>query len=219
MRLYFFGAVAALTLMFTAIIGLIRAQPYTPGALAHFLTPPEHCRVPCFMGVRPGHTTIAEALPILRANDNIRQVEVENSFAEQVISWRWIDDDTSFQSYAFYVENQQVTRPRLPQSVALGELLLALGEPESVSAAYTNEYVRRMALVFEYPSRGFHIFVAVYPCEVKQRLFWDLRQQLSLEGSFYIGLGDANFARTLPRSRVELSPDTWATQIRSFCTL
>jgi hypothetical protein len=44
---------------------LIRAQPYDDGGLREFLTPPEDCPAPCFMGIRPGVTTVEEMQAIL----------------------------------------------------------------------------------------------------------------------------------------------------------
>ncbi len=52
--------------LFLLPVLLIRAQPYDDGGLRAFLTPPEDCPAPCFMGIRPGVTTTEEALEILK---------------------------------------------------------------------------------------------------------------------------------------------------------
>jgi hypothetical protein len=73
MRLLFSSAIL-LTLLFAACIGIIRAQPYDNSDLSAFLTPPEGCPMPCFMGIRPGVTTVEEAIAILEAHEWIDTV-------------------------------------------------------------------------------------------------------------------------------------------------
>lgn len=217
MRRYFFGFILTLTLLFALAIGLIRAQPYPANQIEAFINPPAGCRAPCFLGVRPRQTTIEQALAILRANDEIRQVHVENIYNGQLVYWRWRSDNSAYRRYAFLVENNIVTRPVIPPHITLGELQLALGEPEAVTAAYTNEYMRRAAFVFEYPSQGLHIVVGSYPCVIEQQDFWQLRHQSGMYGSFFVEVGEANFARMLPDTRQTLDRDSWAKQVRDFC--
>jgi hypothetical protein len=210
--------VGTLTLLFMLPILLIRAQPYESGHLAAFLIPPEDCPSPCFLGVRPRHTTIEQALVILRANELIEHVQVESYYEGQSIFWRWKDGESDFRRYAFRVNrNHVVERPILPYSLTLGEVHLLLGEPARVSAAMTNEYQPRGALMLDYPAYGLHLFIGLYPCEVNQREFWQTPHESSLYGSFFIGLGEASYARLLPNTRIELDPRAWAKQIREFC--
>jgi hypothetical protein len=54
-----------LTLLAALPIFLIRAQPYDDSDLRAFLTPPESCPAPCFMGIRPGVMTPEQANRIL----------------------------------------------------------------------------------------------------------------------------------------------------------
>jgi len=58
-----------ITLAFSTLIFLIRAQTYDDVELRTFLTPPEGCSAPCFMGIRPGETTVGEAIALLNANE------------------------------------------------------------------------------------------------------------------------------------------------------
>ena len=103
---------------------------------------------PVFSASGPTTPPFSRPLAILRANDDISQVHVDNTFNGQVIYWRWQTDPTSFRRYAFHVQNNIVTRPVLPSSITLGELQLALGDPEVVTAALTNEYVQQPAFIF-----------------------------------------------------------------------
>lgn len=218
MRRYFFGFILTLTLLFALVIGLIRAQPAPGSPLETFLDPPPGCRVPCFLGVRPYQTTIEQALAILRANDQVKQVQVETTYDGQLIYWRWRDDPSTFRRYAFRVVDNIVTDPIIPATTTLGDLQLALGEPEVVVAAYTNESMRRVALIFEYPSRGLHVIVTgIYLCQVDQEAFWQLHYQSGMYGSFYVEPGEVSFARMLPGSQQTLDRDSWAKQARDYC--
>jgi len=206
------------TLLFALPILLIRAQPYESGYLGTFLIPPDGCRAPCFMGVRPRHTTAEQALAILRANDAVEQVRMEHYYAGQSIVWNWKAAPAQFRRYAFRIgRDNLVSRPVLPSTLTLGEVQLALGQPERVTAAFTNEYLPRAAVVLDYPQHGLHLFIGLYPCQVDQTQFWRIRHESSVFGSFFIGLGDGNYARILPQTLDQLDPSSWAKQLRDFC--
>lgn len=217
MRRTFFGIIAALTLLFAGAIGLIRAQPYTPGQLDAFLTPPEHCPAPCFLGVRPRFMTVQQALAVLRANENTRQVHVDASFSDQTIYWHWVSDPDAYRRYAFNAQDNIVIRPVLPYDLTLGEAQLVLGKPAAVTAGMLNGYVRRAAVVFEYPDHGLHIIVALYPCQLNQREYWHINHQTNGVGGFAILVGDADFSRMIPQTRLPLDSSAWAKQMRDFC--
>lgn len=211
-------SVATLTALAVLPILLIRAQPYESGHLGLFLIPPEDCRTPCFMGVRPRQTTVAQAVAMLRANDAIELVQVENYYSGQSIFWRWKDGDGGYRRYGFRVdEGNLIARPVLPSDTTLGDVLLALGKPSRVTSALTNEYTSRAAVVLEYPDYGLYLFIGLYPCAVEQGEFWRLRYESGIYGTFFLGLGSPSYARIMPDTRIELDTDAWAKQLRDFC--
>jgi hypothetical protein len=55
---------ALLTLIFGTAIGLVRARPYDDPEMRGFLTPPQGCAAPCFLGVQPGVTSVDDAITI-----------------------------------------------------------------------------------------------------------------------------------------------------------
>jgi hypothetical protein len=61
------------------------------------------------------------------------------------------------------------------------------------------------------------LLIRFHPCIIKQESFWQMRQQNYLDGSFTLGLGEPNYAFSVPGSRVALDTDTWANQLRDFC--
>jgi hypothetical protein len=84
---------------------LIRAQPYDPSALRAFLTPPEGCPAPCFMGIRPGVTTVAEAFAILDEHPWLVPGSLKDFGVNTGFSWWWADAAPSWIDRA--------TRPQL----------------------------------------------------------------------------------------------------------
>ena len=80
--------------MFTLVLILIRAQPYDDHELRELLLP-EGCPASCFIGIRPGVTTVEQALALLRQNDWVQIIKVDptevNGSASQIqrISWSW----------------------------------------------------------------------------------------------------------------------------------
>lgn len=78
---------------FGVTVILIRAQPYDDRALSTFLTPPEGCESPCFMGIRPGITQFDEAVEILRNSPFVAEVGETQDYPnrQQSISWTWTD--------------------------------------------------------------------------------------------------------------------------------
>ncbi len=210
--------VATLTVLAMLPILLIRAQPYESGHLGLFLIPPEDCHVPCFMGVRPRQTTVAQAIAMLRANEAIELVQVENYYSGQSIFWRWKEGDAGYRRYGFRVEEGNlISRPVLPSNTTLGEMLLALGKPARVTSALTNEYQSRAAVVLEYPDYGLYLFIGLYPCDIQQDEFWRMEYESGITGTFYLGLGNPSYARIMPQTRIELDNDAWAKQLRDFC--
>src|SRR4051812_46421963 len=82
--------------LFSAMLLLIQAQPYDDHQLRDLLIP-DGCPAPCFMGIRPGMTTMQEARNILEAsgwtdhvvlNSGIN-LTANDSFIS--VSWEWND--------------------------------------------------------------------------------------------------------------------------------
>ncbi len=75
-------------LFFTAMLLLIPALPYDDHVLRELLLP-EGCPAPCFMGIRPGITTMDEAVAILEANSWVEQIEKEPVGSIDTVKWTW----------------------------------------------------------------------------------------------------------------------------------
>lgn len=136
---------------------LIHAQSYNDSELRAFLTPPEGCPAPCFLGIRPGLTTAAEAITMLEAHEWIAGVQLEVNqdapmqFIYGRLNWNWRENapgllDRSQQSHVILVwESYSNREDHLEKDVFVGAIHIftqsriylaqqLLGEPDSGSA-------------------------------------------------------------------------------------
>jgi hypothetical protein len=128
-----------LTLIFALCIGLIRTQSYDDSELRAFLTPPDGCPMPCFMGIRPGVTTREEVIAGLESHPWIGEITYPRT---DTILWKWNDlvpdvliaDATAFvgSGFAGFIrlnENNTVAVLSIPTSIRFGEVWLIFGKP------------------------------------------------------------------------------------------
>lgn len=158
---YCLQAALLLTALLALPILVIRAQPYEDRALHALMS--ENCRMPCFMGIRPGVSTMQEAVYALEAHDwtTMRVIELPSQVQAAVfydagvprtlISWRWSPElpawiDTS-QRGALMLEDRGVRDMRVSTHLRLGEIVLAFGEPDE---AYFSRLNTRVKGQFEY---------------------------------------------------------------------
>lgn len=141
-RFYLKLAAVLLGLVFT-IAAVIRAQPYDDSELRAFLTPPEGCPAPCFMGIRPGVTTAEEALAILEAHEWVREDIADDTFPSSGaglngrIWWRWDDPPAAllgsgYEGYMF-IRDEIVESITFWTNIKMGELRLTLGVPDKLT--------------------------------------------------------------------------------------
>jgi hypothetical protein len=140
-------------LLFTVIILLIHLQPRDDSDLRAFLTPPDGCPEPCFMGIRPGVTTVDEAEQILKVHPWIKYVPSRPRYNGYMIEfiWNgkqpgWIGNDSLT---GVGIVNGKVTSISLYLNRPLGEFQLLYGQPNwsmfstlssGKAAAYSDVY-------------------------------------------------------------------------------
>jgi hypothetical protein len=127
----------AATLLFLTVQLLICAQPYDDTDLRTFLTPADGCPIPCFMGIRPGITTGAEAVLILESHPWVRTIDVrfDTDSREGQLVWTW----SGSQPPQIRAEIEGVLRIcdslicglSIPTRVEYGAILLEFGQPDS----------------------------------------------------------------------------------------
>ncbi len=130
---------------------LIRAQPYNDPDLSRLLGSPD-CQTPCFMGIRPGVTTVMEAVQILRGHPWVGDVQASytapGTSAHHVVGavyWDWKPDapvwfrvrstvaqhDGSLDTLDGIVQDISV-----PTNIPFGRLWLARGSASDYDLAF-----------------------------------------------------------------------------------
>ncbi len=89
-RLYLRWAALEFVLL-TGVILLIRAQPYDDHELRALLMP-EDCEMPCFMGIRPGITTVDEAASLLVKHPWVKEIVRTGGS----LDWYWNGHEPAF---------------------------------------------------------------------------------------------------------------------------
>ncbi len=146
--------------IFTAILLLIRSLPYDAHELYQFLLP-KGCPVPCLMGIRPGITTMDEAVAILEANSWVGQIEKESNGYSHTIKWTWnnqipkrIIPTSHGQISATQISGKLLVDTIMISSfLQLGEVYVILGPPDTEKLIFDGysvgeqyAYVNYMAL-------------------------------------------------------------------------
>lgn len=142
-----------LIILFVAMLSLIRAQPYDDHELRDLLLPPG-CPAPCFMGIRPGLTTVDEATQILKKHKWVEQVTV----GEHAIVWLWNGVQSEFLFNALFgtagpfggvvlISGKTVQSVTLYSQFLPGDLYLILGQPNPSNAVsvFFADYVHLTA--------------------------------------------------------------------------
>ena len=125
-----------LTAFFLLPVLLIHAQPDDSGTIKAFLALPEGCPAPCFMGIRPGETTLSELGTILNHQAWIVPGSAYNPefLGGSLYTWRWTETAPSWIEHtaesAVLVSGQQVTSIVIETTIPWGKLLLSLGRPD-----------------------------------------------------------------------------------------
>jgi hypothetical protein len=134
-----------LTLVFTVCIGLIRAQSHDDTQLRAFLIPSDGCPLPCFIGIRPGVTTPAEAAAILETHEWVRDAMVyyDRTGHIYLIQWAWNESasdlvDRSKLAY-LYARADVVQSISTPTTIPLADIWLAFGKPDRGDAGSSGQ--------------------------------------------------------------------------------
>ncbi len=147
------------TLLFAASIAAIHAQPYDDNGLRDFLTPPDDCPMPCFMGIRPGMTTYAEAVAILEAHDWIRTVDTSRGRFRLIATWSgaqsaWIRETRELN---LPFEDDVVQQVFVATHITLGDLWLALGSPEYLRRLESLDNLGSFSAAYPFGMMGFTV--------------------------------------------------------------
>ena len=157
-------------------ITLICAQSYDDSELRAFLTPPEGCPAPCFMGIRPGVTTAEEAIAILNNSDWIRGNPQLNTQLSTHWPWSnqrspWIDAQVDG---ALQVVDDKVDYLTIRTQLRVGDIMALLGQPDDKQfIPWAILYGPGSAYQYSawYGETGLEIVTTSARCPINHRLF------------------------------------------------
>lgn len=128
-----------LSVVFSAAVLLIHAQPYDDPDLRAVITLSDKCQTPCFLGIQPGVTTIDEAMRILQTHQWVKTVMAmaPDRLATQHIYWEWRDDAPALVQTGYphsggsmFVNNGIVQNVEVSTGIPLGTVWIRRGAPE-----------------------------------------------------------------------------------------
>jgi hypothetical protein len=170
---------ALLTLLFGAVIGLVRAQPYDDPVIRAFLTPPQGCDAPCFIGVQPGITPLNEAIAILESSGWIAEVEDSGRFHDLLWNGQqpeFIDDDAL--NYLM-IRAGVVDSIRLRTRLRLGDVVALLGRPDD-SFSWLTGSGSGVFYAMIYTQLGVEVS-GFAPCPALRRQMWQMPVEIRLQ--------------------------------------
>ncbi len=122
--------VTVVTALWLLPVLLIRAQPYDDRDLRAFLAPSADCLAPCFMGIRPGVTTIEEAMLILQGSPWVSDRIESREFSRIIIVWEGSESsliDTA-SSGRLSFSGGVIQNINIRTHITLGDLWAGLGQ-------------------------------------------------------------------------------------------
>jgi hypothetical protein len=154
-----------LLLLCLAPVLLIRAQPYVDHEWRALLLPSEQCPAPCFMGIRPGVMTAAEALVILENNAWVGQVVEDFGHMKpevidfqlppmlSLVMWQWAKVESRWidtgKSGSLSVFDRQVVAINVPTRLPLGAVLLTYGAPDAQRLVWAGDSYHTRAFQYD----------------------------------------------------------------------
>ncbi len=170
---------AGLSLAFLSIpLILIRAQPYDDYDLRQLLLP-DNCPVPCSMGIRPGVTTMEEALAILKSNPWVSDLRQDAG----TIRWTWSDRSPSIvdRNYPGYAQHSNVPDElccvgsvKFNSHFTLGALYLLLGDPPRTNRIRSPSS-NSVLVSISYIDQSIRLFTSI-GCPINKPFYWQTSQ-------------------------------------------
>lgn len=141
---YLCGTAALLIGAFIVLIAATR-PPIQPNTTLREALFPHNCAAPCFIGVRPGQTSLADAAAILRAHPWVKDVRIEGDVNRTFLRWSWTGEPSaalnteSVGLRPFMSASRDVIQLiYLPTHIPYGDVWNWLGAPERAGIALTG---------------------------------------------------------------------------------
>lgn len=116
----------------------------------------EACSIPCWYGLTPGQSTVAESQTILQSLPFVSSTSIETTTFRGVTSTRWsFVGEVAGGGTLIFDEEERIQEVRLrPLGLPLGMAIDVLGDPEEVFASYVPGETAGYHLTLYYPTKG-----------------------------------------------------------------
>jgi len=158
--------------LFTIVLMLIHAQPYDDHELREILLP-EGCPAPCFMGIRPGVTSVDEALRLLENNKWVGEIYKQNlnySAVTWTASLSAPDNMDRNQHNTLVFFRDKVSALALWASFRLGDIRIIFGPPDLEDLGMDDAGAIYYTAI--YRDKEFALTVA-RPCQQSEITLWN----------------------------------------------
>jgi len=187
--------------LFAVCIGLIHAQPYDDSELRAVLTPPDGCPMPCFMGIRPGVTTLEEAGLILTTHSWVRGVRAfynSRTGETTMLQWAWNGSqpdwiDGSKPAYVYGGESHTILSLTIETAIPFGDLWLGLGKPDRGALQRVGGFVGVMVQNAGYFNGSFGAR-SEFPCPVRRDEIFHAPVSISFVADVNALVGDQDYS-------------------------
>lgn len=194
-----------LNILVSLAIIIVLVVPYTDSQLRAFVTDPQNCAGECLLGIRPGTTTVSEAVEYLQTNAWVESAQLSapgTGYGQ--IRWLWSGQQPTLidESYpgriTFYWDEEEINAPPLEEarvetiSIATRIRMFTLqewyGAPDSGIAGIRPD--GWLGYSAAYHKRGTTVSMSsTIPCPVNLMSYWGVWAKLSIS----IGQGTSTY--------------------------
>ncbi len=195
--------VALLLFVFAGLVGVIRAGASDAHALDALIAPSEEFppqAQPCFMGLRPGVTSVAEAFRILETHPWVDEILPGTGSDSIGIYWTWSGQQPAYidadrPGLLLRRNLTYITTIKVHTHLTYADVWLALGQP---FRGYVFPQRSGMVHGVYYPAYALHV-VAFTACPAELSDFWGVPVMIQF-GDAYVAL-NSNYMRIWGRYR------------------
>ncbi len=159
--------------LFSAVVLLIHAQPYTYAKQQTLVF--DGCSAACFIGIQPGVTSVEEAVTLLQSSGWVSQVDNRTiNNVSGYISWKWSDQKPDWINAniegEIWATQKRVVQIMIYGSLQLGDIRLMLGVPDQEVIDRTADRKREFSLYTAFYSQAGLMIQSWQPCRVMEPL-------------------------------------------------
>ena len=190
--------ILGLMLLFSGVIGIIRAQPYDDQTIRAVLLPSD-CKVPCFMGIHPGETQSREAYNILENNPWVGELSshIDSGCCSVALNWQWNgkqpaslngSDTTLYFRFNPNTGIQTVQDISIHTQIATGYAILILGTWDKDNSGALHGLDKAYVEII-YPQQNLYVSTTI-PCPLTRWQLWQapMTLEFSAESSGLTGM-------------------------------